>query len=198
MTGGFAGTRPAVGQATDDAEHAKLQQTLASQMTAEVAPKVPDGYVLIPGSVYVTYSPLSDSADANGGVAVKEQANATAVIFPADAVARIIGTQVIGSQYTGQPLTVKDVSNLTLSGTSSSTPSASTSFSFSLGGTATVVWQVDPMKVAGAVAGKSRASAQSVLTGFPEIGRALLTLRPFWRGAYPSDPSQITVTVETK
>lgn len=197
MTGGFSGTRPAVGQATDDAEHAKLQATLASQMTSEVAPKVPDGFVLIPGSVFVTYSPLPDSDDGSGGVSVKEQANATAVIFPADAVATLIGTQVIGGQYTGQPIALKDVSQLTLAPTSSTTPSSTASFSFTLSGNATVVWKVDPNKVAAAVAGKSRTSAQSVLTGFPEIGRALLTLRPFWRGAYPVDPSDITVVIET-
>jgi hypothetical protein len=56
---------------------------------------------------------------------------------------------------------------------------------------------VDPTRVAGAVAGKSRAAAKSVLTGFPEVSHATLTLRPFWRGAFPTDPAQITVVVNT-
>ncbi|HVW71692.1 MAG TPA: hypothetical protein VHB93_00905, partial [Candidatus Paceibacterota bacterium] len=160
------------------------------------APKVPDGYVLIPGSIYVTYVPLPDTGDDKGNVVVKEQATANAVIFPADAISRVVATQVVGQQYNGQPISLKDVSGLALAGTGSTTPSANSSFSFTLSGTATVVWKVDPTKIAGAVAGKSRASAQSVLTGFPEVGRAVLTLRPFWKGSYPSDPGDITVTVE--
>ncbi|HVX90518.1 MAG TPA: hypothetical protein VHC20_02665 [Candidatus Paceibacterota bacterium] len=197
FTGGFSGTRPSVGQATDDAEHAKLQATLSGQMTGEVAPQVPDGYVLIPGSIFVTYVPLPDAGDTSGNVLVKEQATATAVIFPADAISRIVATQVVGQQYNGQPISLKDVSGLALAGTGSTTPAANSSFSFTLSGNATVVWKVDPTKIAGAVAGKSRASALSVLTGFPEVGRAVLTLRPFWKGSYPSDPGDITVTVET-
>jgi hypothetical protein len=197
MAGGFSGTRPAVGQATDDAEHAKLQSTLGGQMTAEITPKIPSGYVLVPGGVFTTYAPLPDAADANGGVSIREQATATAVIFTADALARTLATQIIGNQYTGQPVMLKDVTALTLKVASSSAPSASAPFTFTLAGTATVVWKVDPAKIAAAVAGKSRASAQSVLTGFPEINKAYLTLRPFWRSAYPTDPADITVTVNT-
>jgi hypothetical protein len=188
-----------VSQATDDAEHAKLQATLASQIAAEVAPQVPEGYVLVPGSMFVTYSAVPDAADAtaSGNVTIAEQANATAVVFPADALAKALAPSVIGNFYTGQAITVGSVSNLTLTSSASSTPSASASFPFSLSGSATLVWKVDPTRIAGAVAGKSRAAAKSVLTGFPEVSHATLTLRPFWRGAFPTDPAQITVVVNT-
>jgi hypothetical protein len=196
MTGGFTGQRAAVSQTTDDAEHAKLQSTLAGQMAGEVTPKVPSGYVLVPGAIFTTYATLPDAADASGGVSVREQANATAVIFPADALARVVATEVIGNQYTGNPVMLKDVSGLSVKTTSSSTPVASSPFTFTLGGTATVVWKVDQTKIAAAVAGKSRTSAQSVLSGgFPEISRATLTLRPFWKSTFPTDASKITVVV---
>ncbi len=197
MSGGFSGKRPAVSQTTDDTEHAKLKATLTSSIAADVAPKVPDGYVLIPGSIVTVFTPLPDSGDADGKVSVKEQATATAVVFPATALATAIADQVVGQQYTGQPVALKNVTGLTLTPAVAGVPAANAPFSFTLSGTASVVWKVEPTKVAGAVAGKSRASAQSVLTGFPEISKAYLTLRPFWRGAYPSDPADITVLVNT-
>ncbi len=196
MTGGFSGTRPAVSQSTDDSEHAKLQSALASQMSAEIAPKVPQGYVLIPGGVFTTYTTLPDAADSQGGVAVKEQATAVAVVFPGDALAKALASQVIGASYGGEPVTVKNVQSLALTAASSTTPTGNQPFTFTLSGNATLVWSVDASKVAGAVAGKSRASAQSVLTGFPEVGRAILTLRPFWTSTFPSDPADIKVTVD--
>jgi hypothetical protein len=196
MAGGFSGKRAAVSQATDDAEHAKLKANLEGSIAAEIAPKVPSGYVLLPGSTVITYSPMPDAGDGNGGVLVKEQATATAVVFPGDAFAKAIAGQVIGQEYTGQPVAVKDVSGLTLTPANSGTPAANAAFSFTLSGNATLVWSVDATKIAGAVAGKSRASAQSVLTGFPEISKAYLTLRPFWRGSFPADPADITVVVD--
>jgi hypothetical protein len=197
MTGGFTGKRPSVSQATDDAEHAKLKDSLTSGIAADIAPKVPEGYVLIQGATVITYTPLPDAADDKGGVLVKEQGTATAVVFPSDALARAIAGQVIGQEYTGQTVTLQSVSGLTLAPAESGTPAANAPFTFMLSGNASLVWKVDPTRIAGAVAGKSRTSAQSVLTGFPEVSKAYLTLRPFWRGSYPADPTDITVTVDT-
>jgi hypothetical protein len=69
------------------------------------------------------------------------------------------------------------------------------SFDFTLNGSATILWQVDASKIAGAVAGKTRDSAQQILSGFPEVSRAVLVLRPFWANTFPQDPSHIQVTV---
>lgn len=195
FAGGFSGTRPSVSQATDDAEHAKLQAALTSQITDTVAAQVPSGYALIPGSIHTTYASLPDSTGTDGAVAVKEQATATAVVFPLESIARVVASQVIGASYANQPVTMKSVQGLSLIPKDAGTPSATAPFAFTLSGTATVIWSVDAQKIAGAVAGKSRAAAQSVLTGFPEINRAILTLRPFWLGSFPTDPSDIQVTV---
>jgi hypothetical protein len=195
FTGGFSGTRPSVSQATDDAEHAKLQSALTSQISDTVAAQVPSGYALVPGSINTSYAALPDTAGTDGTVSVKEQATATAVVFPFDALARVVAGEVIGSAYTSQPVTMKSVQGLILTPTTGAAPSATAPYTFTLSGSATVIWSVDTQKIAGAVAGKSRAAAQSVLTGFPEINRAVLTLRPFWLGSFPTDPSDIDVTV---
>jgi hypothetical protein len=79
----------------------------------------------------------------------------------------------------------------------STTPSASDPFTFDLSGSTAVVWKVDTNKIAGAVAGKTRAAAEPILTGFPEISKAYLTLRPFWRNTFPDDPAEIKVTVRS-
>ena len=195
MSGGFSGTRPAVSQDTSDREHAKLAAMLSSQLEAEVTAKMKDGYVLVPGSIFSTYTPQNDAADGKGGVLVSEQANAVAVVFPESALARAMAPFIIGNEYANQSLLVASVENLTLSPASDSAPDASSEFSFTLSGEADLVWQVDTSKVAGAVAGKSRTAAQSVLSGFPEIAKAYLELRPFWRQSFPEDPLEITVSV---
>jgi hypothetical protein len=151
----------------------------------------------VPGSVTATYSSLPDAADGNGGVSVREQANAIAAVFPADAFARTVAQTILGQEYAGQPVMLQNVKDLTLASASSTPPSASAPFTFTLSGKADIVWVVDPGKIAAAVAGKSRAAAEPVLTGFPEIHKAYLTLRPFWRSTFPDDPADIEVTVNT-
>lgn len=198
MVGGFSGKRPAVSQATGDAERVKLKAALAESILSEVTPKIPEGYALVPGSVTTTYTNLPDAAGINGDVAIKVQATATAVVFPMDALARLVAEQVIDNQYTGQNLRLRSVAGLALTPVSEETPTGNGPFEFTLSGSADIVWEVDAMRVAGAVAGKTRTSADSVLSGFPEIDKAYITLRPFWRSTFPSDPADITIVVDGK
>ncbi len=196
MAGGFSGTRPAVSQGTADAGHAELRATLEAEIGSEVAANVPEGYTLIPGGIFVTYAPLPETADGSGGVLVRSQANAVAVVFPSEAIAAAVANSIGGSQYnSGQPVMLANPEDLRLS-TGTETPTGAEDLTFELSGNASIVWKVDTAKIAGAVAGKSRAAAEPILTGYPEIARASLTLRPFWRNSFPDDPSEIEVSVE--
>jgi hypothetical protein len=197
MTGGFAGTRPAVSQATDDSHHAALQSTIASGLQTAVLSKIPSGYVVVPGASQTSYQALSDTASSTS-VAITEQGTINAIAFPSAALAKAIAYKVAGT-YSGEPISLGSISSLNLTPAATSTNfsslSSATNFSFTLSGTAKLIWQVDASKIAGAVAGKTRDSAQSILAGFPEIQRATLILRPFWSDTFPLDPSHIHVVV---
>jgi hypothetical protein len=194
MKGGFSGTRPAVAQATKDAQYAQIQTKLTADLEKELAAKIPAGYVRVPGASFTTFTPQSDAAGASGTVTLGEQGTITAVIFPIDALARAIAFKSVGT-YGGQPVTLNGVQNLTLKPTLASVAPDAAQFDFNLTGNTTVVWQVDPMKIAGAVAGKTRDSANVALQSFPEVDKATLVLRPFWASKFPGDPAKIKVTV---
>jgi hypothetical protein len=196
MTGGFVGTRPKVSQAVQDSTHATLKTALTPDLLTAVKAQVPAGYTLLPGAVFNTYQDLPDTASATGSVDVREQGTATAIVFPDSAIAGAIAAQSLTSaSYNGEPVTIPDPSQVTLSATAGAPVEGVQTFSFSLSGTATIVWTVDPARIASAVAGKSRESAQVVLSGYPEVKRALLVLKPFWKAAFPADPKDIKVIV---
>ncbi len=194
MTGGFVGQRPSVAQATKDAQYATIQSKLATDLQADLAAKMPAGYVLVPGDSFTTYDPQPDAAGASNTVTLAEKGTLTAVILPADALARAIAFKSVGT-YGGQPVTLKDVTGLTAKPAQTSVAPDATEFDFNLSGSTTIVWQVDPAKIAGAVAGKSRSAAEIALKSFPEVDQATLVLRPFWTSRFPGDPGKIKVTV---
>ncbi len=197
MSGGFSGTRPSVSQSTDDSQHSVLQNALATTMQEALATQLPSGSVVVPGGTFTNYQSLPDTATSTNSVAIAEQGTLTAIVFPGDALAKAIAYKIAGT-YNGEPVSLKTASTLTLTPMASSTDFANlTTFGFSLSGNATMVWKVDATKIAGAVAGKTRDAAQSILAGFPEVDKAMLTLRPFWTNTFPQDPSHIHVIVDT-
>ncbi len=196
FTGGASGTVPVVDSATESQAVAAMKQALVTDIATALSAQVPPGYILVPGSATTTYAELTPSPSSTTGmVDVKEQATATAVVFPNAALAKALAGSVPGLGYQGEPITLENANGLMLT-PATGLPDASTqSFSFSVAGTANLVYTVVPDHIASAVAGKTRTAAQVALSNFPEVKQAVLILRPFWRSTFPQDPASITVTV---
>lgn len=195
MAGGFAGPRPTVAQATKDKAYEKLKLELSEKVDAEIAEKVTEGYVLLPGANFVVYSAEPDAPAAGGELTLSQKATATAVVFPRTALAMYIAQAMDGSSQ-GEPVTLAKAESLKLSSANGAAPAATDQeFAFRLEGTATIVWVIDPVRVAGAVAGKNKKSADVALSGFPEAEKYTFILRPFWATSFPSDPEKIDVVI---
>ena len=195
MTGGASGSVPIVDAALEAQAKNSLVTALTPELAASLQAQVPTGYVLLPGASVTSFEELAPAPSSSTGmVDVKEQGTITAVVFPNATLAKAVATSVAGLGYQGEPLTLAEGSNLALS--AASLPEANaTSFSFTLAGTASLIYTVDPTRIAAAVAGKTRSAAEVALTNYPEVKRAIIILRPFWRQSFPDDPSSIAITV---
>ena len=196
MTGGASGTVPTVDAVAGAQAQTALTTALAPDLAKGLQEQVPAGYVLLPGSATTTYQDLDAVTSATAGmVDVKVQGTISAVVFPNAALAKAIALSVSGLNYQGEPLTLSATDSLKLLPTAGIPDAAATSFAFTLSGTAPLVYTVDTARIAAAVAGKTRSAAEVALTNYPEVNRAIIVLRPFWKGSFPEDPAAITITV---
>lgn len=197
MTGGASGSVPVVDAALETSTRSALTAALTPELTASLQSQIPSGYVLLPGAATTTFQSLTATPSASSGmVDIKEQGTITAIVFPNAALAKAVATSVTGLNYQGEPLSLQSSSKLQLSATAFPDAQA-TSFDFSLSGTASFVYTVDPTHIAAVVAGKTPSAAEVALTNYPEVKRAIIILRPFWRQTFPQDPSTITVSTVT-
>lgn len=194
MTGGASGAVPIVDTAAAAKAKSSLVTALAPELDAAIQSQIPAGFVLLPGSATTTYQELTPTASKTDGmVEVREQGTITAVVFPNAALAKAIATSISGLGYQGEPLTLSSSDGLALTLTGGMPNSQTTSFSFLLSGTASLVYTVDASRIAAAVSGKTRADAEIALKNYPEVKQAILILRPFWRQSFPQDPASISV-----
>lgn len=195
MTGGASGNVPVVDAALETQTRSALVAALGPDLTASLKSQIPAGYTLLPGAATTTYQALASTPSSTTGmVDVREEGVITAVVFPNAALAKAVALSVSGLAYQGEPISLAPTSSLTLSATDLPSPDAQT-FSFTLSGTASLVYTIDPTRIAATVAGKTRSAAQVALTNYPEIKSAILILRPIWRQTFPQDPSSVTVVV---
>lgn len=196
MVGGFSGTRPSVNEATRQASYEKMRPQLEGELKKLVAERIPEGYVLIPGSSVTSYTELPDQAGTSSTVKVELRGTTSAFIFPNEALAKAIAYRTVAS-YNGQSLQIVNPEDLTLTPVGEEAPAPGMqNYTFSLSGNATLVWQVHSEEIIEAVTGKTRDASKTLLKSFPEVGEGNIVLRPFWEGRLPEDPVKIEVKVE--
>ncbi len=196
MAGGASGNVPVVDPATEASTRAELIKALTDSLLPAIQEQVPSGFILVPGGATTTYQALTPSPSATSDmVEVKEQGTITAVVFPNASLAKAVALSIPGLSYQGEPVTLASSSNLNLTSVAVPDPDTST-YTFSLSGTAALIYTVDPTRIAAAVSGKTRSAAEVALTNYPEVKRAVIILRPFWRSSFPQDPSSISVVVD--
>lgn len=198
IAGGASGLVPIVEPTLASQTSTALKSALDADLAQSITSQVRDGYVLLPGASATTYEELPAApSQTTGEVMLREQGTITAVIFPKTALADAVARSLTNLEYQGGGLTFTSTDKLMLA--AQSMPTADTSnFSFTLGGTASLVYTVSHDRIASAVAGKSRSEAAVALSSFPDVQRAVVILRPFWRQTFPQDPSEITVTASNE
>jgi hypothetical protein len=196
MTGGASGSVPVVDSSVEAEARNALKSALTPDLASSIEAQVPAGYVLLPGAAVTTFQELASApSSTTGQVEVKEQGTITAVVFPNASLAKAVAASVGGLGYQGEPLTLASTASLKLLATGGMPNPDAASFSFTLSGTAPLIYTVDPTRIAAAVSGKTRSAAEVALTNYPEVKRAIIILRPFWRQTFPQDPASISVVV---
>ncbi|MFA6415120.1 MAG: hypothetical protein WC217_03905 [Candidatus Paceibacterota bacterium] len=196
MSGGASGNAPVVDATLEKQARTALTTALEPDLAASIKAQIPEGYTLLSGASTTTYEDLAPTpSSTTGQVEVKEQGTITAVIFPTAALAKAVAASVSGLGYQNEPVMLAPASNLALA-PDTELPGADTKeFSFTLSGTASLAYTIDPTRIAAAVSGKTRSAAEVALTNYPEVKRAIIILRPFWRQTFPQDPSTISIVV---
>lgn len=196
MTGGSSGTVPVVDSATETKAREALIAALGPDLDASIQAQIPSGYLLVSGSATTTYQELASvPSSTTGQVDVKEQGTITAIVFQNVALAKAIASSIKDLNYNNETITLASASGLLVNiGEDIPDPSVQ-SLTFSISGTASLIYTIDKAHIAAAVAGETRSSAEVALSNYLEVKRAIIILRPFWRQTFPQDPSAISVVV---
>ena len=192
LSNGFVGTEPSVAAADLSAAQTALQQGIQAAIQAEVASQIPDGYVPLTTTLRIAYSNVTQTPGSGANANLSQTAQATLAIVRANDLASVIAEQALAT-YDGEAIAFADASQLSIT-TPTSTSATGDSITLTLAGTPTLVWQYDPQTLLTALAGKDKGTFQEIIQSFePAIMRAEASIRPFWKGTFPSDTEKIEI-----
>lgn len=196
ISGGVSGVMYTVPQDAANAAMGTLRDKLKQSLTAKAKVQVPDGYLFYDGATLFNsddsvVAPYSKEKD----IPLSLSGTLTTYLIKQDTLETAIAQKSI-SQYNNEPITIPNLYSLKLAPTYKQNPTTDTTFTFSLIGSANVLWTIDSESIKTLLAAKKKADFQSLLSAIPGVDRAELVIKPFWKQSFPDDPKKIEIVVK--
>lgn len=192
MASGFEGKRLTVSPATLESTKAIIQEELRKALLAAAFSQKPNGFRLDESTVIVEFSDLLNE-DQKDSIEVRMKGTLYGVLIEEQKLAAFIAANTV-ADYDGNPVEIANPDALTVRLNLGSEPIwESSKISVDLSGNPHLVWSVDTERLTDDLAGKDKASIDTVLSGYPAVDSAEVVMRPFWRRSFPEDPAKISI-----
>ena len=201
FTGGFKGPQFKIDESEMGTARQALQQKLRDDLLKRVETEKPTGYIAFPGAVSITYNQLPAVEYGNDLVTLKEQAILQIPIFATTGLGTFLAKQAVAT-YSGGLVRIEDPKSLTFSyktaSTSTSIIANEPSLTFELKGKPKLIWEYEHEKLKKDLAGLPKTAVNNAISAYPGIQGAKVSITPFWKRSFPTDPSKIIVIEELK
>ncbi len=208
MTGGFSGKVFEVTEDDRDLVTQELESKLEKTLTDKLAGEIPPGFILLSDATKIKMDPVDEelpdttgSADATTGgniVNFNQAGKIYGIILDISEFSDSVADRYLEEGgYTKGEILINNPSDLIFDVLDSTTfdPSTSTSLSVDISGTAILVWQFDAQKLKNDLMGTAKSNYEKVLSAYPGIKSAEISMTPPWIRSFPSDPEKIKVEV---
>lgn len=200
MSGGAQGTVYVV--APDDVKKAQndLLKVLVDKLLKQVQAQVPKGYILYPDDTIFIQDPnLSSAGQAQTAqVPIEMKGTLYAFLFPEIGLSDAIVKKVISQRDPTETIEVKNLHDLKISIKDIETidPRDINQITLKLSGSPFVVWGIDQQPIKEALLNKKKSEFNQILSAFPTVDSASLTIRPFWVRTVPKNAKDVKIVVE--
>lgn len=200
MSGGFEGKRNTV----EDEALAQIQTELETSLKTELAEQskkpdqMPEGYYAFEGAFFYQFEkmPIENSGD---NVKIQVKGTLHNVLFDQAQFAKHLATAAIAG-YDDATIVLENPDEIKVTVATleedmqAEMPWQNTSIRVRVEGTGKFIWQFDETQLKADLAGKEKAALQTILSSYPSIEKAEVTVRPFWNSSFPDDQEKIVVT----
>ncbi|MBP9749549.1 MAG: hypothetical protein KBD21_02370 [Candidatus Pacebacteria bacterium] len=210
ITGGFVGTKRTVLEKDRIASYEALETQLRDELRAALAEEgaLPEGAWIDPDTVFFEFSPLPDEIAEGENVRLSLSGKVHAVAFDAQAFDRLVAERTIVG-FVDAPIQITNRNDLSVVVQAQEEGTTTARLAWELGtytvlvsGKTSFLWQVDPVALTNSLLGIEKSLvvdglSEDMRAEYPGVDRIHVVSRPFWKRVLPSQPDDITLTVQS-
>lgn len=195
ITGGFEGKKMVVDETELATKKQQMQTELRDKLLARIETERPNGFVLYKDAITFSFDSLPPSGNTENIATLKERAMLHVPLFNEIAFASFLAKETVPS-YKGEAVRLENPQTLSFKYEQPPLEDISTkdSLTFTLSGSAMIIWGFDAEKLKKDLASKSESDLLTVLKSYPSIDKAQAVIRPVWKNSFPSNLEEIRIT----
>ena len=203
ITGGLVGKFRQISDVEKTTAVNELKDVLQAKLSKKVIDQIPSGFVLFKDSTFLNIDDENvDYASADGIVSVDVEGTLYGFLFNERKLTKkIIETDT--ETYDVDDVFISNIKDLTFSlpaqaGLANKDAVSFTdvkNITFTLSGAPKIVWKVDTENLAGDLLGKQKKDFYQILSQYPNIKSADLSLKPAWKTSFPDKSKDIKIIV---
>jgi hypothetical protein len=198
IIGGFIGKAPDVAPADKMIAESDLKISLRTKLLQEAVNQIPEGFILYKDAVFLNAddSGISSVYNKDNSVTLTQNGTLYGILLNKQELTKKIAEDNV-EKYDGSDVYLPNIKNLIFSLSNKDNVSFNNlqNINFNLSGSTSIVWRLDVNKFTGDLLGKSKKEFSQLLSQYPNINSATLTLRPIWRMSIPDKMKDIKVIV---
>jgi hypothetical protein len=197
ITGGFSGKAPDISDAEKTSAESDLKNTLQTNLLKKATDQIPSGFVLFKDAVFLSADDTNIPISSLGSsFTMTMKGTLYGLLFDGQKLAKKIAKDTI-ENYDGSEVSIPNIQDLifTLANKDNTSFGDVKNINFNLSGPAKIVWNLDVNKFTGDLLGKSRKEFDQILSQYPDIDSAVLTISPPWKMSIPDKTKDVKVIV---
>ncbi|KKS58064.1 MAG: hypothetical protein UV23_C0017G0011 [Candidatus Nomurabacteria bacterium GW2011_GWF1_42_40] len=197
ITGGFKGKTPAITDIDRTTAVGNLNDILQKKLLQKATSQIPDGFILFKDAIFLNTDDLSvSSVYDNNSATLTLKGTLYGILFNEQKLTKKITEDKI-EKYDESEVYVPNIKNLAFSLFTKDNVSFENvkNINFNLSGPAKIVWKLDVDKFVASLLGKPKKDFNQILSQYPDIDSAILTLSPVWKMSVPDKAKNIKVII---
>ncbi len=192
--GGYIGKVKKINDADRKSALTEMKTGIEADLNKELLSKLDPNLVVLKGAILYDFKELPQT-DSSGGAIIKEEGKASAIAFDKNDLSAFIKKEALKSWDT-LPAQISSFDQISLAFDSPDwRPLKSDLVSVKISGTAPFTSLVDKAIIRERLVGKSKSELLNIINDSKAILSAKASVRPIWKGSFPSDANKIHITV---
>jgi len=197
MTGGFSGIVKTISEEELNKVGEELEDKLQARLTREALAQKPEGFFLFENGNFFETNKVEQSNEGvdEDMVKISKSGKMYGVIFNESKLSQEIAKSLIARFQEGDKVKIMNLNELsfTIIDRDKFVPQEDDLFTFELQGSPFIVWEINENQLTTDLAGEYKSNFKEILSNYPNIESAEVSIRPFWRRTFPGQHKDIRI-----